>query len=218
MKHERWLGWWRDRAEAYFTDKVWKFSRPDLIDRLGIDKETYILEVGYGYGRETEQFCMLSDHVYGLELSSHAQRATYDALTNHGQVEILPALFTYDGQRVPFHAGKFNIVYSCFVLQHMSRMHVSDFLRECERVLRPGGLMLHEFFGDPEFYPKAGAVDAFSGDPKDGGMYNNAWTREEIIKEFGQITGLGVEWITEWPIQKDWGNKWVCARKVCDPK
>ena len=134
MDHEQWQKWWTDRAPEYFTDKIWRFSHPDLIDRLNIQPHHCVLELGFGYGRELSQFCALSTNVYGLELTDWSCENTLIELQGRG-VRPLPRLKSYDGLRLPFPSGAFNVVYSCFVIQHLSRKHALGLIRETLRVL-----------------------------------------------------------------------------------
>jgi SAM-dependent methyltransferase len=48
---------------------------------------------------------------------------------------------TYDGRKLPFPEGHFDVVLSSNVLEHVQNL--PDTLRELTRVLKPGGTMLH---------------------------------------------------------------------------
>lgn len=206
MDHVKWLAWWRDRAETYFTDKSWRFSVPRVIDKLGIRQDTAVLEVGFGYGRELSQFCRLARSVHGVELSQTTVDLALAELRAQGVPELrLPKLAVYDGEVLPYPAGRFDVVYSCFVTQHLSRAHAERLLREALRVTR--GSVLFEFFGDPGF--NAGAMDVYSGDLADGGMYNNAYT-ERQVRALGGRCGR-VRWVEPWRINGEWGNWWLCV-------
>ena len=208
MDHEQWQKWWTDRAPEYFTDKIWRFSHPDLIDRLNIQPHHCVLELGFGYGRELSQFCALSTNVYGLELTDWSCENTLIELQGRG-VRPLPRLKSYDGLRLPFPSGAFNVVYSCFVIQHLSRKHALGLIRETLRVLSHDGLALFEFFGDPEYHDPAG--DVFSGVDGQGGMFNNAWTPDEIrglINNPLQFAHL--YWLETKSVTQGWGNHWTC--------
>ena len=206
MTYQEWQAWWVSRAPEYFTDKIWKFSQPALIQRLGIEKDHCVLEIGFGYGRELSQFCKLSDHVYGLELTDWACENTLVELTGRG-VAPLPVLKSYDGQVIPFPTQAFHIIYSCFVLQHLSREHAKALIWESLRTLKADGKILFEFFGDPAFY--RGGEDVFSGEDGAGGMFNNAFTESEI-PGFIESCGGRLLWLEKSPVTKDWGNYWAC--------
>jgi len=211
MNYKEWYWWWTDKAQGYFTDKAWKFSHPDLIDRLSIKPHHCVLEIGFGYGRELSQFCKSSINVYGLELTDWACENTLVELRRRG-IRPLPRLRSYDGLVVPFPSGAFNVAYSCFVIQHMSREHASRLIKETLRVMAHDGLALFEFFGDPD-YQSSDGKDIFSGVDGDGGMYNNAYTRTEVI---GLIDSCGADlkWMETKPITKQWGNHWACFGRM----
>lgn len=207
MTHEQWLDWWRTRAQTYFTDRVWSFSRPELIRRLSIQRDTPVLEIGFGYGRELLQFCTLSDHVYGVELDVWTVEEAGRTFRSKG-VQNPPTVAVYDGTTLPFTAGVFGVVYSCFVTQHVSRSAAEDLLAEALRVCRPDGYVLFEYFGDPEC--QSDTSDVYSGNPDDGGMYNNAYS-ENQVRNLGARRG-NVQWVEPWRITSEWWNWWLCVQ------
>lgn len=203
MDYAQTMKWWEEHAPTYFTDKVYSFSQPHLIKKLGIQSQHSVLEIGFGYGRELSQFCKLSDHVYGVELF----QCTCDL------VKDIPATVqTYDGRTLPFTDGMFDVVYSCFVLQHMSRQAARGLLQEAHRVLKRGGRMLMEFYGDPLY--QHDVEDKYSGVPGEGGMYNNGFSRMNVD---ALVLGLGtLEWCEEQPVSVDgrnFYNYWACVKK-----
>jgi len=167
MDYTQTMAWWEKQAPTYFTDKVYSFSVPSLIEKLEITKESHVLEIGFGYGRELSQFCKLSDYVYGVELFQVTCDLARETVGNK------PSLYIYDGLHLPFQEDQFDVVYSCFVLQHMSRSSARTLLTDVMRVLKPGGKALMEFYGDPAFQHDTN--DMYSGIPGEGGMYNNAY-------------------------------------------
>jgi ubiquinone/menaquinone biosynthesis C-methylase UbiE len=209
MTFDKWRQWWIERAPQYFTDKIWRFSQPQLIERLKIEPHHCVLELGFGYGRELSQFCKLSNHVYGLELTDWSCENTLIELNDRG-VEPLPILKSYDGLTIPYPTESFQIVYSCFVIQHLSREHAKELIKEALRVTSWHGKVLFEFFGDPSYYADGG--DVFSGDENDGGMFNNAYLKEEIPTLIESCGGR-LEWLETTPIAHEWGNYWVCFGK-----
>ena len=217
MTPEQTKKWWSDYvANDYFTGFSFHFSRPDLIKRISIGPKSFILEIGFGYGRELSQFCKISDYVFGVDLSDHAPTLAYQKLAAQG-IKNRPELMTYDGRNLPLADGLFDLVYSCFVIQHMSKQSAVLLMKEVRRVLAPTGKALMEFFGCQEFYRSGLEKDAFSGIPNKpepdvpyGGMYNNAYGFQEIY-DIGVASGLNVEWIDVKVINKktDIRNYWA---------
>lgn len=209
MNYEQWQKWWVDKAPEYFTDKIWKFSQPQLIERLGIARHHCVLELGFGYGRELSRFCRLSDNVYGLELTDWACENTLIELNDRG-VKPLPRLKSYDGLVIPYPTEAFQVIYSCFVIQHLSREHARGLIREALRCLSWHGKVLFEFFGDPQYHD--GGRDVFSGEDGAGGMYNNAYTAGEIPALIESCGGKML-WLETKSVTQEWGNHWVCFGK-----
>lgn len=201
MTHDEAVAWWLNQAPTYFTDMEFFFTRPDLIAKFNLTPKSFVLELGFGYGRELSQFCKITPHAYGLELS----QVTCDLATEkcrEQEVENLPTVTTYDGRFIPLPGAAMDFVYSCFLLQHMSKANAKALVREALRVTRPGGSVLMEFFGDPEFHHPTD--DCFSGNPSDGtGMFNNAYTRAEIEAMDNVV------WVDEQPIST-FSNFWGC--------
>lgn len=210
MNYDQWREWWTSRASTYFTDKAWKFSRPDLINRLNIGKDSCVLEIGFGYGRELSQFCELSNNVYGVELDKWSCDNTLKELMTRG-VRALPRLSAYDGETLPYPNESFDAVYSCFVVQHLSREHAKRLIREALRVVRTGGRVLFEFFGDPAF--RDSGADVFSGKDGEGGMFNNAYISDEIPHIIAECGGVS-SFMDYQQITKKWGNYWSCFRRT----
>jgi len=208
MNHEQTVQWWRDKAETYFTDKVFSFSQPQLIERLKIQPTNRVLEIGFGYGRELSQFCRKSSWVHGVELDEFTIQLAYKELQNLGYCTV-PFLKTYDGRIIPFQDRFFNVVYSCFVLQHMSRVAARELIREALRVTKPGGKVLMELFGDPAY--QHDTEDRFSGDPNAGGMYNNGYNLANVN---ALLLGLGeILWIEPQRVSAEgrtFDNWWFC--------
>jgi len=211
MNHKRTIAWWEKQAPTYFTDKIFSFSNPIAISKLNIQPEWCILEIGFGYGRELSQYCGISHHVHGVELFECTCELARKSLLGQGITE-LPSLVTYDGKTLPYNDDSFDVIHSCFVIQHMSRKAAKELIREALRVVTHGGQVLMEFFGDPEYRHQT--EDRFSGDPEIDGMYNNAYTKDDIIS---LVSNLGrVLWIDPqrvFPGSTAFDNHWLCITK-----
>jgi SAM-dependent methyltransferase len=100
----------------------------------GPDAPRHVLDLGCGKGDSVDGFRRLAPNVdwVGVDVADTQEarsRRRSDA-----------TFVTYDGTRVPFPDGTFDLVYSSQVLEHVAdpRLH----LREIARVLRPGGLLI----------------------------------------------------------------------------
>lgn len=198
--------WWEAKVAAgYFEKYSFGFSRPELIDRLRLSTGERVLELGPGYGRETSQFCKITPEVYISDVSESAlELAQSNAEVTEARV--------YDGCHLPWEDGHFDLVYSCFVIQHMSKASAEILLEESLRVLKNGGHVLHEFFENGSYYVGEGE-DGLSG----GSMFNNSWPLDEIK---GVVERVGGE--IAWVETVDHGmlgneamptyNHWVCMR------
>jgi len=99
------------------------------------------------------------------------------------------------------------------VVQHLSKAHARELLREALRVARPGdGRVLFEFFGDPSFHNPDPTEDVLSGDDAGGQMYNNAYALPEI-RRLAEDCGGELLWTEPWQITKDWANHWAFLRR-----
>jgi 2-polyprenyl-3-methyl-5-hydroxy-6-metoxy-1,4-benzoquinol methylase len=89
-----------------------------------------LLELGAGSGWQSK---MLSDAGWDVT-ALDVQESMYLKNTVY-PVEV------YDGRKIPFHDGEFEVVFSSNVLEHVE--HIELLLDEVSRVLKPGGVALH---------------------------------------------------------------------------
>lgn len=176
--------WWeKKQKEDYFGSKNindsahFHLSQPELIKRMRIKKDNIILEIGCGFGREIKAFLEITDNVCGIDISDTAAKLTKKNCPD-AHIEV------YDGTNIPFSDNNFDLVYSCFVIQHMSKANARELIKETIRVLKPKGRFLFEFLGR---HGCAGeGKEHYSGGLT--GMYNNGYTlkeMEDLIKEIG---------------------------------
>ncbi len=219
MNNEKTKQWWDTyMANDYFNEFAFCFSRPDLISKFNLQLNSKVLEIGFGYGRETSQFCKLSRHVNGIDIAESAKDIATAKLREYGTTNF-PRLLAYDGRNVPFKDGVFDFIYSCYVIQHMSKVNGINMIKEAARTLKPNGKILFEFFGDAEFYKYGLEEDVYSGVPDKieegvpyGGMYNNAFSPLEI-NMMAHKANVNVDWIDTQPITSTFNNYWVCFSK-----
>lgn len=89
-----------------------------------------VLEIGAGTGYQAARLQQLGYQVTAVELPSSAYAGSR-----------LFGVIDYDGQRLPFADGSFDVVFSSNVLEHVP--DIDAMLGEVSRVLAPGGIALH---------------------------------------------------------------------------
>lgn len=207
MPDERTREWWNQKmSSGYFTDFAYFFSYPNMQKFNLAGKQ--VLEIGFGYGRELSQFCCIGANAHGIDITDDAPKIAAEKLSSMG-INPLPELKTYDGINIPYDNNTFDFIYSCFVIQHMSKVNARKLISEAVRVTKPGGTLLLEFFGVREWVSDD-EHDVFSGDEING-MYNNAFTKDQVInmcKPFCE--NVSVE---AWPLGENEYNHWAVLNK-----
>lgn len=93
-----------------------------------------LLEIGAGTGWQSKALAQAGYDVEAIDLPASS------AISNHARTREY-AIRDYDGAHIPFGAGRFDIVYSSNVLEHVEDLETLT--REMRRVLRPDGVALH---------------------------------------------------------------------------
>jgi SAM-dependent methyltransferase len=195
----------------YFVNRRYGHSNPNLLDRI---ESTYLnnldsmLEIGPGYGRETSEFIKRYNQVYTIEIAD-------------AHNEIIKADFSnvisneYDGINIPHSNDMFDLVYSCFVLQHTSKKNAINLLNESIRVLRPGGIFVHEFLSGQ--YCGGTNNDHLSGGTL--GMFNNGYYKEEVESIVENLDNCKIIECNEKILvtegdERGLGNIWLVCQKI----
>ena len=210
MTHEEWFKWWTSQP-GYFTVKEFKLSRPDLIAELNkIIPTPKILEIGCGYGRELVKFAEIGN-VVGLVLTEHDIKDATENLQKAGRNGIVKQ---YDGVNIPT-AELFDIIYSCFVVQHNSKLQTFQLMVNCMHRLTPEGKILFEFFGPP--HACAGRDNNYYSGGVHGKMYNNGYTEDELrllAEQLNDFVPCKLEFIDKQKVGvkgfPPFFNYWVC--------
>ncbi len=204
--------WWEDKvSHGYFEGYPMAFEQPQLISQFKLDKNSFVLEIGAGTGRETSQFCKLSDHVYAVDIS----RTAVELIRKHAPTAIVRE---FDGNHLDFQENMFDLIYNCFVIQHMAKIKAVSLTYEAFRLLKPGGSLLFEFLDCVPFNAGKGK-DAYSIESATSKMFNNGFTQPEILDFFESI-GIKVAWmygVNHGPpegVAHDAWNHFVCAKKI----
>jgi len=136
-------------------------------------KDMKILEIGCGAGRLTVPLARFFGEVYAVDISRemvrHAQRALAtcpNAHVFHNNGKDLSALRPRwwhfgSGERL-----QFDFAFSCLVFQHIpNRAVIESYVRDTNRLLRPGALFKFQVQGHPDVVP--GQEDTWIGAPFD---------------------------------------------------
>jgi 2-polyprenyl-3-methyl-5-hydroxy-6-metoxy-1,4-benzoquinol methylase len=109
-----------------FPNSCW--HRIDLLERIGIPKESRILDYGASWGYATYQWQQRGYKAEGFELSQ--KRAAFGKKHLGMSIATSPEELT----------GLFDVVYSCHVIEHIANL--SSVVTLAKRILKPGGLFI----------------------------------------------------------------------------
>ena len=124
--------------EQYHFEKLHHLPRLIPFDRY---RDRAVLEVGCGAGTDLIRFARNGAHVTGVDL---APSSIALAAQNVANERVSARLLVADGEALPLRDGVFDLVYAHGVLQYTSEDRV--LVRECRRVLRPGGLAIFQVY------------------------------------------------------------------------
>jgi len=107
------------------------------LDRAGVRVAGRVLDAGCGGGGTVLSLAEESSFAVGLDLEA---RFAGSGTRLGGEKGIANAAFVQgDGARLPFADATFDLVFSHSVIEHVTT--ADGYLRECHRVLRPGGVL-----------------------------------------------------------------------------
>ncbi len=118
--------------EYYRSAKVIAF-----LERVGVKIGGTVLDAGCGGGGMPLSLAEEADLVVGIDIVDRFQGAGTRLAAERGVCHLRFAVA--DGQALPFKDRSFDLVLSHAVIEHVA--DAPQYLRECERVLRPGGWM-----------------------------------------------------------------------------
>jgi SAM-dependent methyltransferase len=101
-----------------------------------IPRGARVLEIGGGSGFQAALLAAEGCEVVSIDVAQKPSPEHQGFQKQYWPVE------SYDGRRLPFGDGEFDVVYSSHMLLHVLDT-MPQFLAEVRRVLRPGGLTLH---------------------------------------------------------------------------
>ncbi len=134
---------WYDKKDHIDEMKGWDKGKLKIWEQQVTDifpSGATILDIGSGMGREAFALCRQGFEVVGLDKSKYAvELAKEEAQSSNSKVKF----YHYDGEHIPFEDGVFDIVIiwsQTFGLLY-GESYKQSYLRECKRVLKPGGLL-----------------------------------------------------------------------------
>ncbi len=136
--------WWDERgflhALAALNPARFGYMRRVLTEELRlVPADLRVLDVGCGGGLLAEEFARLGCTITGVDPSQKSLVAARTHAATEGlEIEYQCAI----GEALPFAAERFDVVYCCDVLEHVSDLR--QVIGETARVLRPGGVYLYD--------------------------------------------------------------------------
>jgi len=129
------------RFRSEYDYAVFEYRRSakvlQALDRAGVRVGGRVLDAGCGGGGTALSLAEESGFAVGLDLEA---RFTGSGTRLAAEKGIANAAFVQgDGARLPFQDATFDLVFSHSVIEHVST--AIGYLRECHRVLRPGGVL-----------------------------------------------------------------------------
>jgi SAM-dependent methyltransferase len=129
----------RFRSEYHYA--VFEYLRSakaiEGLERAGVTLHGRVLDAGCGGGGTALSLAEEADFAVGLDLEARF-RDSGTRLAREKQVGRV-AFVQGDGARLPFPEATFDVVFSHSVIEHVAS--AEDYLRECHRVLRAGGVL-----------------------------------------------------------------------------
>ena len=107
------------------------------LERAGVSLGGRVLDAGCGGGGTAVSLAEESSFAVGLDLEARFRDAGTRLAADKGVRNV--AFVQGDGTRLPFASGAFDLVFSHSVIEHVTS--AVEYLRECHRVLRPGGVL-----------------------------------------------------------------------------
>lgn len=140
---------WTD--EAFFASGEQTVKEEILTDMINIcqdkdPRQMRVLEIGCGAGRVTRALANLFGEVHAIDVSGEMVARARAALANHPNAKV----YQNNGMDLSvIPGGDYDFAFSSIVFQHIpSREVIENYVREVNRLLRPGALFKFQVQGD----------------------------------------------------------------------
>ena len=130
-------GFFDDLDQYHFEKLHHLFRLVEFNDHRG----RAVLEVGCGAGVDLARFARGGAHVTGIDVATSAIEL---AKANFSQQRLVGKFGVADGERLPFPASAFDLVYAHGVVQYTPDPR--RLVEECRRVLKPGGTAIFQVY------------------------------------------------------------------------
>ena len=167
--------------EQYHFEKLHHLPRLVPFDQY---RGRRVLEVGCGAGTDLVRFARHGANVAGVDLAPSSIRLAVANFT----FEKLPArLAVADGQALPFGDGLFDLVYAHGVVQYTTDDRA--LVRECRRVLRPGGVAVFQVYNRISWLNALSRVTKVDLEHVDAPVLNKYSIAEfrDLLKDFSRV-------------------------------
>lgn len=167
-------------GNLYDSDRINHYPIPTL----PLTGPGRFLDLGSNWGRWTIAAARAGFAAVGVDPSLGAVRAARRVARQlDASIEVAVA----DARHIPYPDESFDVVFSYSVLQHLAPADVEETLKECARVLRPGGTALHQM---PSLYGLLSTYrQARRGFRTARGFEVRYWSPSKLIETFGRLIG-----------------------------
>jgi SAM-dependent methyltransferase len=168
--------------EQYHFEKLHHLPRLVPFER---SKGLRVLDVGCGAGTDLVRFARAGAVPTGVDLAASSIAL---AKRNFALEGLRANLAVADGERLPFAERSFDLVYAHGVMQYTT--DAAALVRECRRVLRPGGQAIFQVYNRVSWLNALSRVTKVELEHVDAPEYHKYSITEfrRLLKEFSRVT------------------------------